>query len=328
MRIALVIPWFGKTLKGGAEQQAWQIAVRLAERGVKVEVLTSCSESFLSDWTENFYEAGAHEESGITIRRFEVRERNKDHFDLIVGKLLSIRSEDLLPGLSPLSMKEERDFLENGIYAPDLHSYIEANRAAYDLFLFLPYLFPNIIQGVKAAGDKAVLQPCLHDEAYAYLQSVQENFLESGALFFNSTGEYELAKRLYGPSIISKAAIVYEGVEVAIAENVEYGRYLLYLGRRDEGKNVHLLIESFDAFIEESGSDLQLLIAGVGELPVTPRHPQIKDLGLVSDTKKEKLLSGCLALVNPSENESFSRVIFESWYTRKPVLVHRSCLAT
>ena len=39
--IAIVNPWFGRELKGGSEQQAWQIAIRLARRGHAVEVLTT-----------------------------------------------------------------------------------------------------------------------------------------------------------------------------------------------------------------------------------------------------------------------------------------------
>ncbi len=31
--IAIITPWFGKELKGGAEQQAWQVATRLVKRG-------------------------------------------------------------------------------------------------------------------------------------------------------------------------------------------------------------------------------------------------------------------------------------------------------
>jgi len=38
MRAAIVTPWFGQDLKGGAEQHAWQIASRLAARGHEIEV--------------------------------------------------------------------------------------------------------------------------------------------------------------------------------------------------------------------------------------------------------------------------------------------------
>ncbi|MDP9003708.1 MAG: glycosyltransferase, partial [Verrucomicrobiota bacterium] len=52
------------------------------------------------------------------------------------------------------------------------------------------------------------------------------------------------------------------------------------------------------------------------------------DLGLVSDEQKEALLRDCAALVQPSANESFSRVMMEAWLHGKPVAVHSDCLAT
>jgi len=56
--IAFVIPWFGESLKGGAEQQVWQVSNRLAKRGHKVEVLTTCCASFLEDWSTNHLPSG------------------------------------------------------------------------------------------------------------------------------------------------------------------------------------------------------------------------------------------------------------------------------
>ena len=53
MKLAIVIPWFGLELKGGAEQQAWQIATRLAQRGHDLEVMTTCCRSHQDDWSTN-----------------------------------------------------------------------------------------------------------------------------------------------------------------------------------------------------------------------------------------------------------------------------------
>jgi glycosyltransferase involved in cell wall biosynthesis len=49
---------------------------------------------------------------------------------------------------------------------------------------------------------------------------------------------------------------------------------------------------------------------------------------LVSDEEKLSLLRNCSALFQPSENESFSRVVMEAWMHGKPVAAHRLCLAT
>jgi len=328
MKIALVIPWFGKELKGGAEQQAWQIAKRLTDRNIDIEVLTTCSKEFLSDWSENFYTVGDFIEDNISIKRFKVKKRDTEAFDRVNLKLMQTSKESLIPGVSPLSKEEEQTFLDENIYSPDLQNYIVKQKDNYDIFIFLPYLFPNIIKGINAVKEKAVVQPCLHDESYAYLDCVQDNFYNATSIIYLSDGEYQVAQKIYGASIINKSKVLYAGVEINKNFDIKYERYLLYLGRRDIGKNTHLLIESFDKFIDETDSDLKLLIAGVGDLPIKPRNKNIVDLGLVSEEEKTKLLSQCLALVNPSENESFSRVIFEAWYAKKPIIIHKKCLAT
>lgn len=328
MKIAMVIPWFGKDLKGGAEQHAWQIASRLTRRGEDVTVLTTCSKEFLSDWAENFYQEGNYNEEGIKIKRFRVKSRQQKSFDIINAKLLGLPKKQLVPGVSPLTEEEEKIYLEENIYSEGLHSYITKNKSNYDLFIFLPYLFPNIIKGIDAIEQKAISIPCLHDECYAYLQNVQNNFYNAKRIVFLSDGEYDVANKIYGPVIIGKSNVLYAGVETKISSDIKYEKFIVYLGRRDTGKNTHILIESFDKFIEETNSDLKLILAGIGGLPIQPKSENIVDLGLVSDDKKEELLSNCLALINPSENESFSRVIFEAWYAQKPVIVHQNCLAT
>ena len=87
--LAIVTPWFGRNLKGGAEQQSWQVATRLAQRGHTVEVLTTCSNSFHDDWAVNHLPVGLSQEQGVKIRRFQAPEsisklfparRNADDF--------------------------------------------------------------------------------------------------------------------------------------------------------------------------------------------------------------------------------------------------------
>ncbi|MDQ3314777.1 MAG: hexosyltransferase, partial [Verrucomicrobiota bacterium] len=84
--LAIVIPWFGRDLKGGAEQQAWQIASRLAQRGHAVEVLTTCCRSHQDDWATNHLPAGViAEPEGFSVRRFPVDERDRAAFDQVCG---------------------------------------------------------------------------------------------------------------------------------------------------------------------------------------------------------------------------------------------------
>lgn len=64
MKLAIVIPWFGRELKVGAEQHAWQIATRLAQRGHDLDVVTTCCRSHQDDWSINHLPSGITEEPG------------------------------------------------------------------------------------------------------------------------------------------------------------------------------------------------------------------------------------------------------------------------
>ncbi|MEQ8190700.1 MAG: glycosyltransferase [Candidatus Eremiobacterota bacterium] len=333
IKVALIIPWFGKDLKGGAEQQAWQIAMRLSERKLDVTVLTTCSQSFSSDWSVNYYEPGEYKEKNFIIKRFPVIKRNSRIFDKVVGKLLALNKENLSPSASPVTRAEEEIYLSENINSPSLITYLRDSCDDYDIFLFMPYLFPVIIKGIKTVRDRAILQPCLHDECYAYLEKVGQAFYDAKKIFYNSAGEYEVARTLYGNSIARKSVITGEGVE--IENNPEWneiplikGNYILYIGKKDPEKNTDFLIKVFDNFVERTGSKMKLIMAGTGSLPSVKKTDQITDMGVVSEKEKINLLTYCKALINPSINESFSRVVFEAWFFKKPVIVHRACLAT
>lgn len=336
-KLALVTSWFGQELKGGAEQQAWQIATRLNNKYAKVTVLTTCAKSFHANWSINHYRPGPSMEAGVPIKRFKVKQQKQQKqrkFAKIAKKLIYYPMETLLPGISPLNKTEEDVYLQENIHSPDLITYLQENQQHYDAFLFIPYLFPLSLHGVLAVKEKAILQPCLHDESYAYLHCVQAMIYDSAQIFFNSRGEQEIAYRLFGQSIARKSHIVGEGIEVtqtrleASMDRVVEGDYVLYLGKRCTEKNTHLLITYFDQFVSNQDTSLKLVIAGSGTLPIMPQTKNVVDLGLVSENDKINLLKHCRALVNPSINESFSRIIFEAWFAKRPVIVHQHCLAT
>src|SRR4030095_1164795 len=122
--LAIVIPWFGPDLPGGAEQQAFQIATRLARRGHKVEVLTTTSLSFESDWATNHHPAGVTKEFGLTIHRFPVAERAVERFDQINARLLSDACKSLRPGVSPISIEDAETFNNENIKSKPLLDYL------------------------------------------------------------------------------------------------------------------------------------------------------------------------------------------------------------
>lgn len=332
--IAIVIPWYGPELTGGAEQQARQIALRLAGRGHGVVVLTTCNRSFLDDWSVNHHEQGETHDGPVTVRRFPVDARDDAAFDLVNARLLRLERSQLRAGVNPVSAKDAQTFIDQNIRSIALLDHLGAEKDRYHAFLFLPYMFTPAVRGIEIVAEKAWLQPCLHDEPAAYFPQIAETFRRARGLLFNSAGEMELALRLFGPGIYGRSEIAGEGIEPAggdpeieLPHHLKSSRFVLYLGRRDETKNANLLVRAFTKFKQRhADSDLKLVLAGAGA--GTFEGDDIYDLGLVSNDLKNALVKSCAALAQPSHHESFSRTIMEAWTLGRPVLVQRHCLAT
>lgn len=338
--LAIVTPWFGKNLKGGAEQQAWQLASRLAARGHTVEVLTTCCRSFQDDWAVNHFKAGVSQEDGVKIRRFRVDRRNHHAFATVNQLMLNLPNSALKHGVNPVSLESSATFSSENINSIQLLNYLKTHHNQYQAFVFLPYLYGCVLKGLPIVADSAFLQPCLHDEVYAYLPEVAEIFHKAKGLLFISEGEAQLAQQLYGPGIISKSLMAGAGVEAGINYDptivkvanitVKEERFVLCLGRRDPGKNTDLVVRAYINFKQNHPeSNLKLILAGPGNASFNNESvPDLIDLGLVEESEKEVLLANCLALLQPSQNESYSRVIMEAWFYGRPVVAHRNCLAT
>jgi glycosyltransferase involved in cell wall biosynthesis len=324
---------------GGAEQHIFQVTTRLARRGHEIEVLTTCCRSFAEDWGTNHLSEGRSEISGVLVRRFQVRPRDAAAFAMANRELLELNERTKFVGACPVSERAARVFVEENIHSPKLLDYIEHKAAHYRNIVFTPYLYGPTLLGVERARGRAVIQPMLHDETYAYLPQVEASFHWSRRVLFNSEGESLLAARLYGPSIRRKAVLTGEGVEVGVCDgDSDEGRvtpvgsapYVLYLGRRDRTKNTHLLTRAFRRFrASRPESRLQLVLAGQGFLERADTEiAGVVDLGVVRDPEKRWLLEHCRALAQPSRNESYSRTVMEAWLHGAPVVVHTQCLAT
>ena len=336
-KIAIVIPWFGRELRGGAELQAWNLAARLTARGYSIEVLTTCCGSFQADWATNHHPVGVTSEpEGFAIRRFPVEPRDRAEFDRVCGYLLGLDTNTLKPGVSPISPADEQIFREHLIRCPALLSYLKQEGWRYSAFIFLPYLYGPILDGLPLVASRALLQPCLHDEAYAYMRCVQRAVFSARKILWLSEGEYQLGRRLFGPAVLANFSVGMAGVEPLPSSSLAFEPgplaalkpFVLLLGRKDAGKGTLLAVEAFRTHHGSGKSGLNLVIAGPGEMLLNEPENRIHDLGLVSEDHRSWLLQNATALLQPSPNESFSRVMFEAWQCQKPVVVRRSCLAT
>jgi glycosyltransferase involved in cell wall biosynthesis len=325
MKLAFVIPWFGLEIPGGAEAACRTTVRYLHEAGLEVEVLTTCIKEFRSDWGQNYHRPGCTTLEGIPVRRFQVGRRDCRAFGRLNARLMK--------GL-PITEDEETLFLQGMFCCDALVEFLRSHRHEY-VYFFIPYMFPTTYWGTLACPERAVLVPCLHDESYAYLNIYQAMFAQARGVVFHSQAEQALAEQLY--SLRPDAGVlVGSGLPTHFQTDPDRFRnkygvedFVLYAGRRDEGKNVPLLVDYFCRYKELCPTELKLVLLGDGPVQIPPDHAEdIVDLGFVPVQDKWDAYAAARVLCQPSLNESFSIVLMEAWLAQTPVLVHEQCAVT
>lgn len=334
MKIAFVTPWYGPDIPGGAEAEVRRTAEHLRQAGLPVEVLTTCIREFRSDWSQNYHRPGESVENGVPVRRFPVQSRDRAAFDAVNRKLMYGE---------PVTTDEEEIYVRENVCSPALTHFIADQQEAYR-FCFIPYMFGTTYWGVAACQGRAYLIPCLHNEAYARLGVFRRMFAQARKLILHTPAELALAHSLYDLAE-DVPVLLGEGVDTDFAADgaafrQKYhisGPFVLYAGRKDQGKNVDQLVDYFRRYrtlrrgSEQTPGSMpsELVLIGGGDLScaITPGSG-IRDLGFVPLQDKYNAYAAAMVLCQPSLQESFSLVIMEAWVTGTPVLVHGDCAVT
>lgn len=328
--IALVVPWYGDDIKGGAEQACNYLAHSLQRAGARVEVFTTCVKEASADRGRNTMEAGAHTESGILVRRFPVKSQNLALYGPANLKLY--RSE-------PVTPREEQIYYDEDINSPEMYRYIREHREDYRCFVFTPYLYGPSYHGSRECPDNCIMIPCFHDESYAHMRLTKEMAERMKGLAFLSKPEAELAESLYDLSDVHTevlgTGIDTDWYKTCDAEGFRekyqiHHDFILYAGRKDPGKKADQLLDFYCKYIGKNpGRKLDLVLIGGGHIDIPEEYQdRVHDLGFVSVEDKHNAFAACTILCNPSYFESFSIVIMEGWLARRPVLVSEHCAVT
>ncbi len=326
-KIGFVIPWYGEDIPGGAEMELRGLVHHLKDAGVDLEVLTTCVKEFTSDWNVNYHKPGLTQVCGIPVRRFAVRKRDTQAFDSVNTKLMNGQM---------LTKEEQQVFIHEMVNSDDLYRYMEEHQEEYGLFVFIPYMFGTTYYGSLVCPEKAVLIPCFHDETYIYMNIFREAYSKVAGIVYNARPEYDLMQPIYDLET-TKQEVIGVGMDTDIHYDKErfYKKYgitdpfIVYAGRKDEGKNIYTLIHYFDRYKERTGSSMKLILIGGGKVDIPERiQEDVLDLGFVDAQDKYDIIAASLLLCQPSKNESFSIVIMESWLCGRPALVHQDCEVT
>jgi len=315
-RVAFVSTRFGADIVGGAEAVVRDTALGLVARDWEVEVLTTCSVNPYT-WANELPET-TKVEDGIVVRRFQnvlATSASKEH--AVHGRIYY--------GEHP-SLDDQVTWLNALFRNPGLFEAVHRGKDDFDAFVFAPYLFWHSTVCMPLVADRAVVMPCLHDEAYAHMEAMRHVLSVPASLWFLSGPEHDLAHRL-GP-VTPRHMVIGSGMEVPESHDPdefrsEYGiddPFVLYLGRREADKGWPWLMEVF----ARAKSHVKLVSAGAGDAAVPPRfRGRIIDVGLLSEGQRNNAMAAALAYVQPSLNESYSRTVMEAWLAGTPVLVRK-----
>jgi len=325
-KIGLVLPWYGLDTAGGAEAHGRRLAESLCQAGVAIEVLTSCGRDCFSRQQGNYYPEGTGEVNGVTVRRFPLRQDRGESF---------FRAHpDLLAGV-------ERPGPESGHPAIDLvaedglFEYLQAHQEEY-FFVFMPYVWGMTVWGSQLCLERSFLIPCLHDEPWAYTPIYRPVFNSVRGVLFNSGPERHLACQLYGIDA-AKAAAIGEGIDLhwqgdARRFRQQFGLYdpfILFAGRRDQGKRVYTLIHYFHQYKKDRPGPLKLVLIGKNLVRMPPAFAlDILDLGFLGEQEKHDAYAAATIFCQPSAVESFSIVLMEAWVQGTAALVNAECAVT
>lgn len=319
LRLAIVVPRFGEHVSGGAELLAKWLAERLAKVGHEVDIYTTCAVDHVS-W-RNELPAGVESHGGLRVLRFPTNSREVG----VYGEL----SLAIVAG-HRLSFDEELLWLRHGVSSEAMEETLTERADRYDAVLAMPYLWGTTYFAYASCPSKAVIVPCLHDEPFSRLSFVTEMLAGARGLIFNTDAEASLAARLV--PMLAPWGVVGAGIDpVAVGTRRRRERMklpepsLLYVGRREAGKNTPLLIDYFTRYRKRCDR-LVLAFAGGGSDPL-PKHRDI--VKVKPDWKRpHSMYEAATVLCQPSTNESLSIVLLQGWLAGLPALVHRDCEVT
>ena len=321
---AFIVPRYGEEVVGGAEDLARRTAEELTRRGLSATVLTTCALDHHT-WRDH-YPAGETVLNGVRVNRFPAQSRLSE--PAVRRAFLKVSSG------AAASPKDQRLWLEGVVTSEGLFDYIKNQGGGYSHLIFLPYLFGTTYFGIRIYPERTFIIPCLHDEPYAHLPLIKEMLTSVRGLIFNSPGERRLASRLLG--ISEPGPVVGMGFRPLEADPYAFrdrtlvrGDFVLYAGRREEGKNTPLLVDYFRRFATENPGVASLVLMGAGEVAVPPDSSHIIfDLGRVTEQEKRDGYAAASVFCQPSVNESLSIVLLESWLAGRPALVNKDCDVT
>ena len=195
-RVALVVPFFGRDLRGRKERFAFAFATHLALEGLDLDVLTTTATDEAPD-ANSFY-PGTDLTEPFPVLRFGVSAPDRVAYEEAV----------LAAGNGPsLALLDER------VRSPDLLAHVRAVAQRYDAFLFLDISVPTTVRSLPDVAERAILVPLLDDGPAERLPDVAEMVARARMILCSTEAEAALLGDLFGASARARTRILGLGVD-------------------------------------------------------------------------------------------------------------------
>ncbi len=295
-KLGIVIHRYGREINGGAEDHCRAIA-ELMQSDYDVYIITSCSGG--TNYYDNRYDEGITEDGNIHILRFATEKS-------------FVKLDDTIKQIGP--------------YCPSCIEYLKEHGEEYAAIIFMTYTNWLSYAGLSLGLKNAVFLPTAHEEEAIHDPIVIREFINTKAFLFNSMEEREMVYRLFHVSDIPQRTTCFgidlDDYETACDKAWNSVPYILYAGRVSYSKNFNELNEFFLEYKKIYPSALKMVVIGAvdNNMPII-HHESIELKGFVDEKEKKMLMRGALCTVIPSEHESLSIVLLESFASGRPVLV-------
>jgi glycosyltransferase involved in cell wall biosynthesis len=325
--IGFVVARYGADVLGGAETYCRLLAENLSAAGHDVTVLTTCATDGFT-WA-NARPAGESLEGGVRVRRFAVGPRDNDEWLALHGAIDSGQA---------VSYAEQIEWMAESVWSPGLLDEA-AHHDRYGWLVAIPYMFGTTFWTAAAFPDRTVVIPCFHDEPHARLPSVLDALTTARGLMMNTATERALLANAVGgvfpervPSVLQSPVVSVgydplpppsqdDVIAFCARHDVKPG-YLMYAGRREEGKGVGRLFDLYRGYVDKVPRPRPLALIGRGPLAIPEDlRPHIIDFGFLPDTDMAPAYAAAGVFVHPSRMESLGMVLLEAWNAGTPALV-------
>lgn len=236
------------------------------------------------------------------------------------------------------SYGEQIEWMAESVWSPGLLE--EARKAErYDWLVAIPYMFGTTFWTAVACPDRTVVIPCFHDEPHARLPSVLDALTSARGLMMNTATERSLLARAVSNEFPDRTERVMASPVVSVgyepldpptpdetsafcARHAVDAGYLLYAGRREEGKGVGLLFDLYREYRRSSPHPRHLALVGRGPLAIPDDlRSVVIDFGFLPDAEMASAYAAASVFIHPSRMESLGMVLLEAWNAGTPALV-------